>query len=163
MLNAINKSASTCQDFYEYSCGGFIEKTTKPNHQPLWNYWQSISEKIQTKLVALMELEHDPNLKKPQLMYNTCLEMDDGENLKQLKRLIDSLGGWPLAVGETWNKNGFNWGELAVKVIKNIGIYPILKIFPETDFNDTTQKILYVRKNYYCNTLYFFSFLDTKW
>lgn len=148
VANALNKSASYCDDFYEYSCGGWIAKTSRPPHQPLWNYWQSISDKIHLKLIALMDGQFpdtDVGMRKAQLMFRTCLKMERNgkENARYLKELVERLGGWPL-VGDSWNETAFEWEEEIINVIKNVGLYPILKIFPEVDYKDTTTTTLYV-------------------
>lgn len=90
------------------------------------------------------------SFKKAQLMFNTCLMMErnEQENVKHLRHLIDGLinggGDSPLLKRDQWNEGGFDWMQLCVNVIKSVGVYPILKIFPEVDFNDTTRRIIYV-------------------
>lgn len=149
IANALNKSASHCDDFYEYSCGGWIAKTARPPHQPLWNYWQSISDKIHMKLIALMDdgqfSDTDVGVRKAQIMFRTCLGMEKNEkdNVRYLRELVDRFGGWPL-VSNSWNDTMFEWDEMIINVIKSVGLYPVLKIFPDVDYKNTATTTLYV-------------------
>lgn len=168
IINALNKSTTPCNDFYEFACGGFNNKAKLK--QPLWSPWQGISEQIHVKLTALMDVQ-DASLKKAQQVFKTCLAMENQEdvNVKHLKDLIDSLmGGWPLVLQDNWKAEGFDWGATVVNVCKTVGVYPLLKIFPEVDYNDTTKKTIYVcvgvffslLQNRFCCV---FFFLDTTW
>lgn len=128
-----------------------MTKKSQPAHQLLWNYWQSISEKIHTKLAALMSTveldENDSSLKKAHLMFKTCLEMEshEKENSRHLKETVADLGGLPLMRARDEEGNGFDWGLQIVKVIKHVGIYPIFKVFPEVDYTNPILRTFYVR------------------
>lgn len=62
------------------------------------------------------------------------MEHEENDNIKHLKSLI---GEWSLISQQ-------DWGEKVVNVIRNVGVYPVLKIFPDLDFNDTNKRIIYV-------------------
>lgn len=144
---ALNKSISPCDDFYGFSCGGWISKTPRPSHEPVWSYWQSIGSRINERLDAVLQSQSsgdDDAFSKAQLLYRTCLKVGGIERsyLKQLRYVVNKLGGWPLSTYRA--VEDYQWILEIVRVVKSFGSYPILKIFPEIDYTNTTRHVLYV-------------------
>lgn len=67
--------------------------------------------------------------------------------IDQMKTMIDSHGGWPVVVGDDWNKNStWSWIE-SVQQIANMGFeYSYLFIISvDTDMKNSTQRRIMVR------------------
>lgn len=144
---SLNKTVAPCDDFYEFSCGGWVSKTTQPSSEPVWSYWQTINSRIKERLQTILELpsdEHDIPLTKAKLMYKACRATNNSRRyIHDLKDLIARLGGWPLAAKD-WNGTNFDWTMQIATVRKLTGVQTILKMFPEIDFANTSNHILYV-------------------
>lgn len=142
ITNSINSSASACDDFYQHACGGWMSKTSRPPHEPIWNQWLTLSDKINAKLDYMMNMETpDEASTKARLVYAACLKADDESG--HLKQLIADLGGSPL-VSEKWGEEGFDWTLPMIKLAR-LGMHPIVRVFPEVDYADTSKRILYVQ------------------
>src|SRR5262245_13499910 len=44
-LNAIDKSADPCVDFYQYACGGWLKTHPIPNDQSRWGRFSELNER----------------------------------------------------------------------------------------------------------------------
>lgn len=122
--------------------------TTKiPEHQPLWNNWELLREKIYTKLRFILETKQEGHeyFKKAQLMFNACLhnKHPDLSYIKNLKSIIQMYKEWPL-VSEKWNSTDYKWELIVAKIIRTIGAYPLLKMHVFLNLRNTSKYNLYV-------------------
>ncbi|HLW51219.1 MAG TPA: M13 family metallopeptidase [Candidatus Angelobacter sp.] len=54
-LNAIDKSADPCADFYQYSCGGWLKNNPIPADQPAWGRFSELAENNRQFLREILE------------------------------------------------------------------------------------------------------------
>ena len=84
VLDAMNKSVNPCEDFYQFACGGWIDKHPIPHNQISWDQLSALREELFQKLrILLEEPEKAEDLRPVNLargLYKTC--MDTG--IKQL-------------------------------------------------------------------------------
>ena len=57
ILNKLNQSVDPCEDFYEYSCGGFLEKTHLKDDQPQLGSFTVAFDAIQKALKEILQDE----------------------------------------------------------------------------------------------------------
>lgn len=147
IFTSLNTSENPCTNFYEYSCGGWIDKNSQYNIEPFWNHWQSTATKIAHRLENILENRKvtDKYLKKAQSVFKTCLRSKQEElHVDGLKKLVRSLSGWPV-VAPNWNiDNSYDWSINTAQVMSSLGIYPLLKFHVFIDMTNTTQHALYV-------------------
>lgn len=143
--NFLNKTIKPCDDFYEFACGGWISKTTKPNSEPIWNLWEENRHKRNKRLQALMDIpleKDDLVLMKVHQVFKACMKQAEKNSISQLKKLLKKLGGWQgikkLEVEE--------WIGRIVLATKLFSVHPVLKIFPQIDYKNSSNFILYVTR-----------------
>src|SRR5262249_30342293 len=54
-INALDKSADPCVDFYQYSCGGWMKNNPVPADQAAWGRFSELAERNRTFLREILE------------------------------------------------------------------------------------------------------------
>ena len=54
-VNAMDKSAEPCVDFYQYTCGGWMEKNPIPSDQARWSVYGKLSQDNQRYLWGILD------------------------------------------------------------------------------------------------------------
>lgn len=54
IVEALDRSADPCQDFYEYACGGWVRKNPLPDGRSRWSTFNSIWDQNQAVLKHLL-------------------------------------------------------------------------------------------------------------
>lgn len=54
MVEAMDRSADPCQDFYQFACGGWMRKNPLPDGRSRWSTFNSIWEQNQALLKHLL-------------------------------------------------------------------------------------------------------------
>uniref|UniRef100_A0A3Q3SQ43 endothelin-converting enzyme 1 n=1 Tax=Mastacembelus armatus TaxID=205130 RepID=A0A3Q3SQ43_9TELE len=90
MVEAMDRSADPCQDFYQFACGGWMRKNPLPDGRSRWSTFNSIWEQNQALLKHLLENgtfnSSSEAERKTQSYYLSCLNT----------QRIEELGAQPL-------------------------------------------------------------------
>uniref|UniRef100_A0A674MR12 endothelin-converting enzyme 1 n=1 Tax=Takifugu rubripes TaxID=31033 RepID=A0A674MR12_TAKRU len=111
MVEAMDRSADPCHDFYQFACGGWMRKNPLPDGRSHWSTFNSIGEQNQALLKHLLENgtfnSSSEAEKKAQFYYLSCLNTQKIEELgaKPLTELIAKIGGW--SITDPWDKDNF--------------------------------------------------------
>ncbi|XP_075871089.1 endothelin-converting enzyme 2b isoform X3 [Nelusetta ayraudi] len=111
MVEAMDRGADPCQDFYQFSCGGWMRKNPLPDGRSRWSTFNSIWEQNQALLKHLLENGtfngSSEAERKTQSYYLSCLNTQRIEELgaQPLVELINKIGGWNLT--GPWQKENF--------------------------------------------------------
>jgi putative endopeptidase len=97
-LNALDKSADPCVDFYQYSCGGWLKNNPIPADQAAWGRFNELAERNRVFLRQILEdaaqaKQRTPNEQKIGDYYATCLDEDaiNKKGVAVLKPYIDRI------------------------------------------------------------------------
>jgi putative endopeptidase len=136
---ALDRSANACTDFYQFACGGWLQKTEIPADEPRWaRSFNEINKKNELELKRLLEAagqapSSDSGSHKIGTYYAAC--MDEGA--------ADALGAKPIApllakAASVKDKAG------VVRVATELhatGIWPIFDVSPQQDPDDASRWI----------------------
>ncbi|KAB0791750.1 hypothetical protein PPYR_03550 [Photinus pyralis] len=131
ILQAMDTAADPCEDFYSYSCNGWIKNNPIPEGKSNWGTFMKLEQENQLVVKHVLEKPIE-NLKskaeqKAKWYYESCLDVNETiEELdaKPMLNLISKVGGW--SVGDanfsikTWSlqnvlqtiQNKYNIGAL---------------------------------------------------
>ena len=83
MVPALNTSMDPCEDFYEFSCGGWANATEIPSWQSGWaKQWDGVTTHVENLAIDLLKKDDGPAGK----FYRSCMDTDT----------IQALGAKPL-------------------------------------------------------------------
>uniref|UniRef100_A0A8C6JFM5 endothelin-converting enzyme 1 n=3 Tax=Melopsittacus undulatus TaxID=13146 RepID=A0A8C6JFM5_MELUD len=146
ILEALDVETDPCQDFYQYSCGGWIKRNPLPNGRSKWSTFNSIWDQNQAIMKHLLENttfnSSSEAERKTQRYYLSCLKEQRIEELgsQPLVELIDKIGGWNIT--GSWNQTSF------MEVLKMVsGTYratPFFTVYVGPDSKSSNSNVIQV-------------------
>uniref|UniRef100_A0A8C8RHB8 endothelin-converting enzyme 1 n=1 Tax=Pelusios castaneus TaxID=367368 RepID=A0A8C8RHB8_9SAUR len=146
ILEALDRDTNPCEDFYQYSCGGWIKRNPLPDGRSKWSTFNSIWDQNQAIMKHLLENATFNSTseaeRKTQRYYLSCLkEQKIGELGSQpLMDLIEKIGGWNIT--GPWNQNNF------MEVLKMVsGTYrasPFFTVYVGADSKCSNSNVIQV-------------------
>nr|XP_058920248.1 endothelin-converting enzyme 2 isoform X7 [Kogia breviceps] len=97
ILESLDRGVSPCEDFYQFSCGGWIRRNPLPDGRSRWNTFNSLWDQNQAMLKHLLENttfnSSSEAERKTQRFYLSCLQVERIEELgaQPLRDLIDKV------------------------------------------------------------------------
>ena len=96
----MNKSANPCENFYEYSCGGWEEKNSIPEGLGSWGTFEQLAQDNYNHIIGYLSKKPAGNapevLKKIHQLFVACTDVDtiEKEAPKALEHYLTLTGGW---------------------------------------------------------------------
>ncbi|XP_033618492.1 EEF1AKMT4-ECE2 readthrough transcript protein isoform X2 [Fukomys damarensis] len=162
ILESLDRGVSPCEDFYQFSCGGWIRRNPLPDGRSRWNTFNSLWDQNQAILKHLLENttfnSSSEAERKTQRFYLSCLQVERIEELgaQPLRDLIDKIGGWNIT--GPWDRDSF------MEVLKAVaGTYratPFFAVYISADSKSSNSNVIQVdqsglflpSRDYYLNT-----------
>nr|XP_020031435.1 endothelin-converting enzyme 2 isoform X3 [Castor canadensis] len=146
ILESLDRGVSPCEDFYQFSCGGWIRRNPLPDGRSRWNTFNSLWDQNQAILKHLLENttfnSSSEAERKTQRFYMSCLQVERIEELgaQPLQDLIDKIGGWNIT--GPWDQNNF------MEVLKAVaGTYratPFFTVYISADSKSSNSNVIQV-------------------
>lgn len=119
-----------------------MKRTSKPDYEPYWNHFTSVSHEINKKIRRILE-DKDQNgiVKEAQLFYRSCVDFQEQEqfNFRDLQVLLE------LYYNRWMNKQKhIDWVEEIMGITKTFNIHPIFKFHINIDYKNTRRYVPYV-------------------
>ena len=147
----MDEKADPCQNFYEFACGGFIEKTIIPDDKSSASLWTPIIEKIEHNGKVLLEMPIDDKKdfeseKMAKVFYKSCMDQDrlDELGLEPIKDIVSQVGGWPVVEGDAWKGEKFDvWKQSAKVYHMGYSSNYIATVDVATDAKNNSHRVLH--------------------
>uniref|UniRef100_T1JI67 Peptidase M13 N-terminal domain-containing protein n=1 Tax=Strigamia maritima TaxID=126957 RepID=T1JI67_STRMM len=127
----MNPNNNPCEDFYDFVCGGYLEKTHIPDEKTSMSQFARLHEELTYQIKALVESENTEDKseisKLAKDFYASCMNITriSELGLSPLDKIIKQVGGWPVLLGDKWNASDLDWKKL---------MYEFDKVDFSTDF-----------------------------
>nr|KAF6382475.1 hypothetical protein mPipKuh1_008847 [Pipistrellus kuhlii] len=146
ILETLDRGVSPCEDFYQFSCGGWIRRNPLPDGRSRWNTFNSLWDQNQAILKHLLENatfnSSSEAERKTQRFYLSCLQVERIEELgaQPLRDLIEKIGGWNIT--GPWDQDNF------MEVLKAVaGTYrasPFFTVYISADSKSSNSNVIQV-------------------
>ncbi|XP_051163725.1 endothelin-converting enzyme 1-like [Leptopilina boulardi] len=151
ILDAMNKTVDPCQDFYQFACGGWIDKHPIPQSQAAWDQLSLIREELIQKLRILLE-EPDKSddlrpVKLARSLYKTCMDTASVEalGLKPILEVLKKIGlTSEIPVGN--DTDIMNIAELSGKAQRIIGFNMLVNFYISEDVRNTSRNRMMIEQ-----------------
>ncbi|XP_032338981.1 endothelin-converting enzyme 2 isoform X3 [Camelus ferus] len=150
ILESLDRGVRPCEDFYQFSCGGWIRRNPLPDGRSRWNTFNSLWDQNQAILKHLLENttfnSSSEAERKTQRFYLSCLQVERIEELgaQPLRDLIDKIGGWNIT--GPWDRDNF------MEVLKAVaGTYratPFFTVYISADSKSSNSNVIQVLTAY---------------
>lgn len=143
VLAAMNKSVDPCEDFYEYACGGWIEKNPVPEWATSWDQLAILRERLVSDLRELLEDSNNEGLPesvlKAKAMYRTCIDVDklEEKGIEPIQDLLESLG-LPKRPPTEPTAN-LTWEDVAGRGRRMLGLSVLVSVQVSEDVRNTSR------------------------
>ncbi|XP_077998667.1 endothelin-converting enzyme homolog [Glandiceps talaboti] len=148
-LENMNTSVNPCEDFFHFSCGGWISKNPIPADQSAWGMdhilWQTTLQVL--KQIVEEDIQRDTKLsseRKLKHLYKSCMNKAQIEHAQgePLKKVITRLQGW-YGFGD-WDET--NWDMLDALILLH-GEYwndPFFEFGVAPDLKNSDKRIIVI-------------------
>uniref|UniRef100_A0A0K8RKH0 Putative peptidase family m13 n=1 Tax=Ixodes ricinus TaxID=34613 RepID=A0A0K8RKH0_IXORI len=148
LSDAINASADPCDDFYDYVCKKWKNKTNIPPYLPsyghLWLIREEVAKKInETLRYKQIKLQNQSFEDKIVMAYNSC--MNGADELHQLNSTLKTFGidKWPMMLN---SNETVNWTDIYRKIRIEGDMSFIFSINLKPYFYNTSQRAISIEK-----------------
>ncbi|XP_071750117.1 LOW QUALITY PROTEIN: neprilysin-2-like [Lepeophtheirus salmonis] len=157
ILENMDSTVNPCDDFYAFSCGGFINKTIVPNGEEKVNVLTKTKDGLISDINDLMNEELNSSelqiFKDMKTFYKTCIDENKIEELgvTPMKDILKQMGGWPVIECDSWSipRQTYRWYNETLKLRKlGFSAKYFLNFLVETDIKNPNKRIITLDQPY---------------
>ena len=147
----MKKGEDPCYDFYEYSCGGYIDRYLPYRYTDSFIYknrFRSLEENIKIKVKEIIESMRDtkdPFFKKAHLYHKAC--MSGIRSMEPYFKAADKIGGSDITTIGRFDYAKWNLEDALKTMHVQYNANPLFKVHVSPNLFNTSRNILTVSRN----------------
>ncbi|XP_071494101.1 neprilysin-1-like [Diadema antillarum] len=122
LIENMDLNADPCEDFYQYSCGGWKKRTTIPEERDRITVLAQLQDRLQVLSRGLLEEEGTMSDEtsaefKVKRLYRACIDEEriTEQDVAPLLKFVDSVGGWPV-ISEDFDEDAWDLEEILARI-----------------------------------------------
>ena len=160
LKSSLDTSVSPCDDFYTFSCGGWVKTHPIPKSYNDYSTFTKLSTEIEDQLKGLLEDSHsqlfdsDSNdndrnpYSKARDFYNSCMDTNEINRLgpRPMQEFIRDVGGWSICSDGSWKKSKWDVHEVMHRLQSTyFPASPFFSIEVTNDHLNSTKHLIKVK------------------
>ncbi|XP_034004572.1 phosphate-regulating neutral endopeptidase PHEX [Trematomus bernacchii] len=160
VLSKIDRSVNPCEDFYSFSCGGWLKENSIPEDLSSYGIYPWLRQNVDVKVKELLEAPSPPDeleaVTKAKILYRSCmnetiLEQVDSKPLLNIFRQPEFR--WPV-VGEglggeyQWSEGEWSLLKTLTEIRKQFGRNVLIRMYVSPDDKNSSNYILKLDQEY---------------
>ncbi|KAL0132369.1 hypothetical protein PUN28_000269 [Cardiocondyla obscurior] len=144
VMGAMNRSMDPCQDFYNFACGGWINKNPIPQSQTFWDQLSFLREELLNNLRILLEEPDKETDSKPvklaRALYRTCMDVTTVEamGLGPISELLNKMD-LPKDPPMQDKIPSLDIAKIVGTSLRSLGLSIFVNFYINEDIKDTTR------------------------
>ncbi|CAL8355461.1 membrane metallo-endopeptidase-like 1 [Gadus morhua] len=151
LLQNMDASVKPCENFYQYACGGWLERHVIPETSSRHSVFDILGDKLEIVLKGVLETENEEDrvaIRKAKTLYSSCMNesLIEQRDSQPLLRLIESIGDWPIA-SDDWNtttEEAWSLEDELATLTSRFHKKVLLDMYVWTDDRDSCRHIIYI-------------------
>jgi len=153
ILNTMDETADPCNDFWQYSCGGWLERNVIPSSKGRLASFDEcddyVSAVLKQELENVEKKSDSTSIEKSKKFYISCMDNekrnDNQYSVKQMYELSKNLGGWPISgVDPKPDSDSFKLDDVLYNFLWNAGSQPVLRLYTGVDVKHVENHLITV-------------------
>ena len=154
ILQTMDQSADPCQDFFQFSCGGWVANNEIPDGKSRWGKFYELRDKVDKAVRKIIESPKDEtDAESVNYLKDHYLACTDTETIEKLgyepfRNFVSSdnpEGGWPM-IYNSWDSTKFTVENATAGARRILNENLMLSMFVYLDDIDVTQNVIYVSR-----------------
>uniref|UniRef100_A0A668A558 Phosphate regulating endopeptidase homolog, X-linked n=1 Tax=Myripristis murdjan TaxID=586833 RepID=A0A668A558_9TELE len=157
ILSKIDQSIHPCEDFYGFSCGGWLKENPIPEDSSSYGIYPWLRQHVDIRLKELLEAPSDPDeleaVTKAKILYRSCMNetLLEQVDVKPMLRTLKQLEfRWPVlgeGLGGAWQWSPAQWNLLkTLAEMRNQHSKSVLiRLYVSPDDKNSSHYIIKVR------------------
>nr|XP_033697094.1 membrane metallo-endopeptidase-like 1 [Tursiops truncatus] len=151
ILQNMDPSKKPCDDFYQYACGGWLQRHVIPETSSRYSVFDILQDELEIILKGVLEnstTKDRPAVQKAKMLYRSCMNESEIEerDSQPLLDILKAVGGWPVATDKWSESVGARWEleqQLAV-MNAQFNRRVLIDLFIWNDDQNSSQHIIYI-------------------
>ncbi|KAF5901062.1 membrane metallo-endopeptidase-like 1, partial [Clarias magur] len=151
LLQNMDQSVDPCQNFYQYACGGWLERHVIPETSSLHSVFNILRDELEIVLKGVLETQSERDreaFKNAKVLYRSCMNESviEQRDSQPLVKLIDNIGDWPVA-SEDWNntaEDSWSLEDMLASLNSHYNKKVLLEMFVWPDDRDSSRHIIHI-------------------